>query len=287
MSTSIKRALAIAFIACLCCASLFAGGAGEAIGTLFEIIGSTVVGALGGFAVGGIPGAIIGFIAGAGVSIATNVVETQERAQKEKEAYEEAYNQAYSQYAQAEDLYYQNEYNIEQTGLAAAQTQANISGFDQTLRRWQTQYDIEKQSLQQQAESQYDALMSNWQGTELLAAARGQSGGSADIIAQQRQNQVAQLAGSDLILDQYGGTYGTSLSEFRLDMLAGRNELMENRKIQAQALASYKQSLGQYQILRDQYFSAYEKAYANTASAYEKTDKSKQMLATKPQRTGL
>ena len=135
---------------------------------------------------------------------------------------------------------------ISDTEIAIDQSEANISAFDQSLVRWQSQYDIQRNQLQMEAESNYSQLMQNWQGAELVNATRGQTGGSAALVAQSQLDQVERLAGSDLRLDDNGGLFGTSLREFRLDMLAGRTELVGNMKIEQSALSKYNSALETY-----------------------------------------
>ena len=58
--------------------------------------------------------------------------------------------------------------------------------------------------------------------------------------------QVERLAGSDLKLDSSGGIYGDMMHEFNLDMLAGRNELVGNMRIQQEALKKQQSALSSY-----------------------------------------
>lgn len=166
--------------------------------------------------------------------------------QQQQQDYINAFNSAYNNYLSAQNLASSLQANISNTEVDIMQTEANISSFDQTLVRWQSQYDQQLQSLQMEGESAYTQLMQNWQGVELVNATRGQTGGSAALVAQSQLDQVERLAGTDLRLDENGGTYGTYLNEFRLDMLAGRTELVGNMNIQKQALAKYQSALSSY-----------------------------------------
>ena len=97
-----------------------------------------------------------------------------------------------------------------------------------------------------EGEANYSQLMANWQGAELVNATRGQTGGSAALVAQSQELQLERFAGSDLRLDENGGIFGNALNEFRLDMLAGRNELVGNMNIQKEALGKYNSALSSY-----------------------------------------
>lgn len=160
--------------------------------------------------------------------------------------YINAYNSAYNNYLNSMTLESTLQGQISDTEIAIDQSEANISAFDQSLVRWQSQYDIQRNQLQMEAESNYSQLMQNWQGAELVNATRGQTGGSAALVAQSQLDQVERLAGSDLRLDDNGGLFGTSLREFRLDMLAGRTELVGNMKIEQSALSKYNSALETY-----------------------------------------
>lgn len=163
-----------------------------------------------------------------------------------QQMYINAYNSAYNNYLNSMTLESNLQGQISDTEIAIDQSEANISAFDQSLVRWQSQYDIQRNQLQMEAESNYSQLMQNWQGAELVNATRGQTGGSAALVAQSQLDQVERLAGSDLRLDDNGGLFGTSLREFRLDMLAGRTELVGNMKIEQSALNKYNSALETY-----------------------------------------
>ena len=165
----------------------------------------------------------------------------------QRKKYKAAYDEAYTAYQNAQNTVNQLEAQVTETELAIDQTEANISAFDQTLVRWQSQYDQQLQSLQLEGEASYNELMSNWQGAELVNATRGQTGGSAELVAQSQMAQVERLAGSDLRLDDNGGMFGTAMNEFRLDMLAGRTELVGNLNISREALTKYQGMLTSYQ----------------------------------------
>ena len=72
-------------------------------------------------------------------------------------------------------------------------------------------------------------------------------------------------------LDSTGGIYGTALNEFRLDMLAGRNEMIGNRNIQANALLQYRASYLNYKnqldTIRNGILTAWENVESNRNQA--------------------
>lgn len=188
----------------------------------------------------------LGLLSGGYSTMESESVEKEKQKLEEQQGWIDAYNNAYSSYLQQLEMENTVSSNITSLEGSILQTQANISSFDQALTRWQSQYDQQLLSLQQQGESSYSALMQNWQGVELVNATRGQTGGSASLVAQSQLEQLERLAGADLRLDSTGGIYGTALNEFRLDMLAGRNEMIGNRNIQANALLQYRASYLNY-----------------------------------------
>ena len=241
-----KRLLIFLLILAFTAINVFAGAVAEAITNI--VVGSLAVigGVVGAFFTGGatlgLAAVGVGMIAGG----ATTLVEQDREKLEQQNQYMEAYNKAYSNYVNAQQLVNSINANISSTEADIMQTEANISSFDQTLVRWQSQYDQQLQSLQMEGESAYTQLMQNWQGVELVNATRGQTGGSAALVAQSQLDQVERLAGADLRLDENGGTYGTYLNEFKLDMLAGRTELVGNMNIQQQALQKYQSALASY-----------------------------------------
>lgn len=179
--------------------------------------------------------AISVLIAGATIGVAA----AQQQNERDRQLQQE-YNQALSTFNEIEN-------QVTQTELDIAQTEANISAFDQALGRWQGEFEASLTNLQLEGQAQYDTLMENWQGTELAMAQSGRVGGSAALVAQEQKAQLEVLAGSDLKLDMQGGTFGSALSSFYLDSLAGLNELTGNRDIAAESLGVYQDALVDYQ----------------------------------------
>lgn len=244
----IKRLFIFFLLFILIAFPLAASGIGEAIAGAFTFIGGLAVMAVAGWTgLGAVAGAAM---MGAGLGMvgegAGRAVEEDRIQEEQKQVFKNAYESAYSGYMQSQQLASSIQANIASTETDILQTESNISAFDQTLVRWQSQYDQQRLQLQMEGESAYTQLMQNWQGVELVNATRGQAGGSAALVAQSQLDQVERLAGADLRLDDNGGTYGTALNEFRLDMLAGRTELVGNMNIQKQALAKYQSALASY-----------------------------------------
>ena len=241
----IRRFFIFFLLAFILISGVYAGGVGEAIGGALAMVGGALMMLVpGGQAVGGL------MIAGGFGSMVKGGLNASAEASAEKlqmqQEYTAAYENAYQNYLNAQQWATSLEGQIADTEVSILQTEANISSFDQTLVRWQSQYDQQRTQLQMQGESAYSELMQNWQGAELVNATRGQTGGSADLVAMSQEMQVERLAGSDLKLDQNGGLFGTALDEFRQDMLAGRTELVGNMNIQRQALDRYNSALGSY-----------------------------------------
>lgn len=213
----------------------------------------------------------LGLLSGGYSTMESESVEKEKQKLEEQQGWIDAYNNAYSSYLQQLEMENTVSSNITSLEGSILQTQANISSFDQALTRWQSQYDQQLLSLQQQGESSYSALMQNWQGVELVNATRGQTGGSASLVAQSQLEQLERLAGADLRLDSTGGIYGTALNEFRLDMLAGRNEMIGNRNIQANALLQYRASYLNYKnqldTIRNGILTAWENVESNRNQA--------------------
>ena len=213
----------------------------------------------------------LGLLSGGYSTMESESVEKEKQKLEEQQGWIDAYNNAYSSYLQQLEMENTVSSNITSLEGSILQTQANISSFDQALTRWQSQYDQQLLSLQQQGESSYSALMQNWQGVELVNATRGQTGGSASLVAQSQLEQLERLAGADLHLDSAGGIYGTALNEFRLDMLAGRNEMIGNRNIQANALLQYRASYLNYKnqldTIRNGILTAWENVESNRNQA--------------------
>lgn len=213
----------------------------------------------------------LGLLSGGYSTMESESVEKEKQKLEEQQGWIDAYNNAYSSYLQQLEMENTVSANITSLEGSILQTQANISSFDQALTRWQSQYDQQLLSLQQQGESSYSALMQNWQGVELVNATRGQTGGSASLVAQSQLEQLERIAGADLHLDSTGGIYGTALNEFRLDMLAGRNEMIGNRNIQANALLQYRASYLNYKnqldTIRNGILTAWENVESNRNQA--------------------
>ena len=237
-----KRLLAFIILAAIAIFYSFAGAVGEAILGGLAILGGIIAAPFTGGASLAIAGIGVGMVANG----ANTLSEEERKKLEQQQTFKDAYESAYSGYMQSQQLASSIEASITNTQTDILQTEANISSFDQTLVRWQSQYDQQRQQLQMEGESAYAQLMQNWQGAELVNATRGQTGGSASLVAQGQLDQVERLAGADLRLDDNGGLFGTALGEFRLDMLAGRNELVGNMNIQRQALGRYQSALASY-----------------------------------------
>ena len=243
-----KRILIFFIFLAILVSPMFAGGIGEARAGAFMTVAGIAVGAIAGWT--GIGAVAAGAMIGGGVGMigggVGDMLEEDRIEIEEQNQYTAAYQTASGNYTTQQTLANSLQANISSLETDILQTEANISSFDQALVRWQSQYDQQRRSLQLETEGTYRQLLQNWQGVELVNATRGQSGGSASLVAQSQMAQVERLAGSDLKLDQYGGIYGDALHEFNLDMLAGRNELVGNMRIQQEALKKQQSALSSY-----------------------------------------
>lgn len=213
-----------------------AGGgaiAGATIGSIFPGIGT---------AIGAGIGALVGGIGGLFTAKANK--ETREA---QKASIELQTSQNYQDnYLSAKSNYDTLVASIDSSKTSIKQATANISSYDQAILRWQDQYDIGQQQIKDQGASDYGVVMNNWMDTASVASARGQSGGTADILAGSQKSNVKRLVGDDLLLDANGGTYGTQVREYDLDTEAQWDELVQQREIEKESLAKYQDALGRY-----------------------------------------
>lgn len=236
-----KRIMIISAILLVAVGPVFAQGAGEVLGGIFSgggagmatgaAIGSIIPGI--GTAIGAIAGGIVGALSGGlsgGAKANRNQAQQQQLELQRRQTYQDAYTSA-------KDIYDQSYGNYQDTLTSITQSRANIDTYDQALMRWGDQYDIGLNQIQMQGEADYRQLMGNFSAQSQINAQTGQSGGTADLLARQRRDQVATLVGQDLRLDAEGGTYGTQLREYDLDMNAEFDQLVEQREIELDALS--------------------------------------------------
>lgn len=238
-----KILLAVITVLIISSGSLFASGMSETATLTSPMIAGAGGGALTGAAIGSIVpglgtaiGALVGFVGGGIAGLITGLGNVFSNREKQESEYETAYQNALTSYYSADS-------DVTEAELGITETEESIRQFDEALLRWQANYELEEAQLESSAESQYQELYSNWQGVELSNVEKGQSGGSADLIALQAQSQVVNLVGADLTLDLSGGLYGQTLNEFYADAIAGRTELLANRTVQKSALATYQENL--------------------------------------------
>lgn len=236
-----KRIISI-LILILFVAPVFAGGVGETItGALAGGAGGAIAGATL-FAINPILGAL-GLALGAGLGMyggAKAAEASSKSTQAQLESIQLHTNEMYQdQYVAAKQNYDSLYTNYDDAVIGAQQMQANISAYDQALMRWDDQYNIGLNQLQQQGEADYRQVMSNFAAQSNINSMTGQSGGTADLLAKQQRDQVVSLVGDDLRLDPVGGTYGTALREYDLDKKAEFEELVDNRAIAETALGKY------------------------------------------------
>lgn len=233
-----KRFLAVIILMAVLILPVFAGGANEWAG----IIGGAGSGWVSGAAVGSIlpgigtlAGAIIGAVGGAIVGGLSGHASDKQQEANEKSRRLRINEMYQDQYISAKQNYDANYTNYENALIGLKQSEANINAYDQALMRWQDQYDIGLGQIQRQGEADYRTVMGNFSDQAYVNAMTGQTGGTADLLAQQRRDQVVSLVGSDLRLDDNGGIYGTQLREFDRDSNAEFEELVQNRQIQLEA----------------------------------------------------
>ena len=127
--------------------------------------------------------------------------------------------------------------------LQIKQTNANISAYNQTQARMQSQFDYGLASIKNQGRGQYNALMAAYGNSSVANSARGQSRGSASLIEKMAKSAVIEYAGADMKLDAEGGFYGYALTDYFLDSLASHNEIQANKAIQEESFDIYYETL--------------------------------------------
>ena len=196
---------------------------GATVGSIVPGIGTTI-----GAFLGGTAGLISGVLSGA-------AKDKQRKAQMEQLDLQKEQNYQ-SAYTSAKDLYDTAYTNYDNSLTAIKQGEANISSYDQAIMRWQDQYDIGLNQLQTQGKTDYMSLMHNFSDVANVQSSKGQSGGSADLVAGSQRSKVISLVGSDLMLDDIGGTYGTAVREFNRDADAEFSQMVDQRQIEIDAL---------------------------------------------------
>ncbi len=216
-----KKLITLLGLLVLTTVALYAQGSTEIITGIGQGAASGAAGAGGlgggiGFLVGGPLGALAGAAIGAGIGAIGGGIAGFFTGSKQKEINEEARELEFTAaYQTALDNVNVLQKSYDDTTLDITQSQANLSAFDQSLVRWQDQLDIQTQAQDTAYGGQYQSVLQNWQGTELVNAAKGQTGGSAQLVAEQSKQKVVDLVGSDLQLDLTGGTFGQSMQEFQ------------------------------------------------------------------------
>lgn len=252
-----KRFFAIMAIVLIVVAPVFAGGVKETIG---GIVGGGGAGAGIGAAIGSIipgigtaVGAIIGGVIGATAGGLHGAAQDQQNAAQEElyEAQEEQIELQTEQNYQDNYITAKQNYDSMYTSYNNAQTNikqgiANIDSYDQAILRWQDQYDIGLTQIQNQGKVDYRTVMNNYASAANAAAVTGQSGGTADIIARSQRDEVVSLVGDDLRLDAIGGTYGSTVKEYTLDELTAFDELVAQRSIEEEAIATNVEAAKKY-----------------------------------------
>ena len=204
--------------------TLSGGGTGALVGAgIGSLFGPGVGTAIGAF-IGGLVGGTAGYLSGSAQAKKNEATQSYYDLQT-KQLYTEAYTNAKSTYNQAKK-------SSDDAEVALMQSGADINMYEDTLARWNDQYNIGLEQIHNEGEADYRQVMGNFSTMSNINSQTGQSGGTADLLARQQRDQVRTLVGDDLRLNDTGGLYGTRLSEYDKDMNASYRELTEQLEIE-------------------------------------------------------
>ena len=229
---------------------LFAEGASE-------VLQSTAVGAGSGAAVGtafggvgAIPGAVIGGVVGFFKGLfSAGEAKTQKGLD---------YNDRYLEQKQA-IVGYETDIDLAEENTTDAERR--ISAYDQTLADWNQTQSLAESNLLSEGQGQYSQQMQNFQNIQTSMSAKGQTGGSSQILSDVAQKQVEKFAGEDLTLNRSGGgtfsqIWDNTQSEFRdnkASTLLGKQDLYKSISIYNKNIKTNMASIDEAKGLRDDY----------------------------------
>lgn len=244
---------------------LFASGAAEQLSQMVQYAGTGAgVGSIFG-PVGTFAGAAVGLISGAVSGGLAAKEKTIQKALNYKSYYLE-------QQQTINELEAQNE-------LAKAQiteAERTISNYDQTLAEWSTTQELAETELYSSAKSQYNTLMDNFANLQTVLAAKGQTGGSAEILQDIAKQDVVDYVGEDLTLNKNDNSTFAKIweknesdwADQKASILLGKQDLystIENyKKSITSNNASIKTATGlaeDYKTLADEYKSTASRKY--------------------------
>lgn len=261
-----KKLILIILILTLCLGPLMAQGASEIVTGGFS-------GALGGATAGSFLGPV-GTVIGAGIGLVGGLFagDAKAKANKaQKDAEQLQLDKTISDnYFNTLDKYNQTARAVKDYKLDIMQMDANISTYDQAIERWAGMYAQQRNAMENQAFEAYAGLRDNLGAVSNYNAIRGQEGGTADIIARQQKKGLVNLVGRDLTFDDNGGSYGSQMREWDLDMTADYDSIVKQREID---IEGRNMLVGEANKLADALASDYETAIEGAKLYAENTGK--------------
>ncbi len=147
---------------------------------------------------------------------------------------------------QSRDSYAANMENTQLTIEKLMKGENGIEYFDALLARWQDNYDYQVASTRKEGKASYDSLMANYTGTEVMNAEAGRSGKTAELLEQQKRQDVEAFVGKDLKLDSIGGIYSQTLTELNKDLNSDKHTYMTQLGILGKSLVAERENLKDY-----------------------------------------
>ena len=147
---------------------------------------------------------------------------------------------------QSRDDYAANMENTQLTIEKLMKGENGIEYFDALLARWQDNYDYQVATTRKEGKANYDSLMANYTGTEVMNAEAGRGGKTAELLEQQQKQNVEAYVGKDMKLDAIGGIYSQTLTELNRDLNSDKHTYMTQLGILGKSLVAEKESLKDY-----------------------------------------
>ena len=157
--------------------------------------------------------------------------------------------------------------------------QGGIEYYNALLSRWQDDYDYQVATTRREGKATYDSLMANYTGTEVMHAEAGRSGKTAELLEQQRKQDVEAFVGKDMKLDAIGGIYSQTLTELTKDLSSDKHTYMTQLGVLGKSLVQERENLKDYRTnladidneisKYDAQIKAYEDILAGESSAFD------------------
>lgn len=157
--------------------------------------------------------------------------------------------------------------------------QGGIEYYNALLSRWQDDYDYQVATTRREGKAAYDSLMANYTGTEVMHAEAGRSGKTAELLEQQRKQDVEAFVGKDMKLDAIGGIYSQTLTELTKDLSSDKHTYMTQLGILGKSLVQERENLKDYRTnlaeidneisKYDAQIKAYEDILSGESSAFD------------------